>query len=316
MTSLAELVTFKAFRKRAASSPALDNRPWFDQPNALQVLEQRRRERRCDDQQYGALKQWVNEGYAIVDNMVSIDDIDGMLRDLEAIWTTDEPIPGLTVADVKLREGDAVECDHARIAALPREERFRVRDNTRWRVHGFYRHSTGAANIFHSQKLRELATQIFDHPAEERYSINFMYGSEQRLHQDMSVFAVVPVNYLIGVWIACEDLSPDSGPLVIYPGSHREPMFPAFAVNHPQTSLRTCDRATTEAYHDHLDEMAKKYERKLFVAKKGQALAWSGMVFHGGIKAENPRATRKSYVLHYIGQGMDRIGDLKGPLNW
>jgi ectoine hydroxylase-related dioxygenase (phytanoyl-CoA dioxygenase family) len=33
---------------------------------------------------------------------------------------------------------------------------------------------------------------------------------------------------MIGVWIACEDIKEDSGPLVYCPRSHREPLFPEF----------------------------------------------------------------------------------------
>jgi putative oxidoreductase len=35
----------------------------------------------------------------------------------------------------------------------------------------------------------------------------------QRLHQDMAVFHVQPRGFLIGCWIACEDIAPDSRPL-------------------------------------------------------------------------------------------------------
>ena len=65
-----------------------------------------------------------------------------------------------------------------------------------------------------------------------------MTGSEQALHQDMAVFHIYPHDYLIGAWIACEDIVRESGPLVFYPGSHRTPLFPGFT-DYPQTNLRT-----------------------------------------------------------------------------
>jgi len=34
-----------------------------------------------------------------------------------------------------------------------------------------------------------------------------------------------PEGYLVGAWVAVEDIHPDSGPLVYYPGSHRLPYY-------------------------------------------------------------------------------------------
>ena len=73
-----------------------------------------------------------------------------------------------------------------------------------------------------------------------------MTGSEQALHQDMAVFHIWPCNFLIGAWIACEDVAEGSGPLVLYPGSHRAPFFPGFT-QYPQTNLRTAYRETFAA---------------------------------------------------------------------
>ena len=56
----------------------------------------------------------------------------------------------------------------------------------------------------------------------------FSKGTEQGLHQDTCVFHVFPRNFMMGIWIACEDIKLESGPLEYYPGSHRAPFFPEF----------------------------------------------------------------------------------------
>ena len=50
-------------------------------------------------------------------------------------------------------------------------------------------------------------------------------GSQQREHSDAIHMTTYPMDYLVGAWIALEDIQPQSGPLVYYPGSHRLPHF-------------------------------------------------------------------------------------------
>ena len=52
------------------------------------------------------------------------------------------------------------------------------------------------------------------------FSSNFIYSTEQPLHSDYIHFGSVPELFLTGVWIALEDIHPDSGPLTITPKSH------------------------------------------------------------------------------------------------
>ncbi len=83
-----------------------------------------------------------------------------------------------------------------------------------------------------------MCSLILDRPAFPQGSINFEYGSAQEAHQDTAVFHVFPPNFIVGAWIACEDISPGCGPLMFYPKSHRQPLFNKFD-NYPQTNLRT-----------------------------------------------------------------------------
>ena len=52
-------------------------------------------------------------------------------------------------------------------------------------------------------------------------TLNFRVGSEQRPHSDAMHFNSEPPGFMCGLWIALEDIGPDQGPLVYYPGSHR-----------------------------------------------------------------------------------------------
>ena len=142
-----------------------------------------------------------------------------------------------------------------------------------------------------------------------------MRGSEQALHQDMAVFHIYPYNHLLGAWIACEDVGPDAGPLVLYRGSHRAPFFDGFT-DYPQTNLRTADDEGAAAYTRYVESLADRYERHEFHPRKGQVLLWHGMLIHGGAPVERPDASRKSMVLHYASRGADRGREVHGPFRW
>lgn len=100
-----------------------------------------------------------------------------------------------------------------------------------------------------------------------------------------------------------------------YPRSQREPMFHGFA-NYPQTNLKTASAEGTRQYHEYAAKLARKYERHLFLANKGDVLFWHGMLLHGGSEVKNSNLTRRSFVLHYIPPGMDVSDQVVGPFNW
>lgn len=289
--------------------------PWFDRPGALETLEGWRAEGKRDAGQCDGLKNWVEEGYFVAEGLIDADRIDRMQADIEAIWEAGEPTEHLEILGVPIRPGAEAGFHHWQLLELPRAERERLRDTENWRLHGFNRFSAATQEIYEDPKLKALASMIFDRPAENETTINFRQGSRQHIHQDMAVFHISPRNYLAGAWIACEDVHPDSGPLVYYPGSHRAPMYPKFD-NYPQTNLRTANPAASEGYDRYMDELCGKYEKKAFLAKKGDVLLWHGMLLHGGDGVKDPARTRKSLVIHYIPQGMNRHEEIVGPVNW
>jgi ectoine hydroxylase-related dioxygenase (phytanoyl-CoA dioxygenase family) len=179
----------------------------------------------------------------------------------------------------------------------------------------FYQSSKAAKVVYQDERLRRICSAILGQQAVPQFSLSFSKGSEQGLHQDTCVFHVWPRNALVGVWIAAEKIAPDSGPLEYYPGSHREPMFPAF-VNYPQTQRRTAPADVAEAYDQYVRDVATKYPRKAYLPEAGDALFWHGMLIHGGAAVENPAATRKSMVIHYLPKGANRGHEIEGPFNW
>ena len=88
------------------------------------------------------------------------------------------------------------------------------------------------------------------------------------------------------------------------PGSHRRPPFPGFT-DYPLTNLQNTDPETAAAYHARVNSDAADFEPHVFLARKGDVLFWHGMLIHGGAPITQPGTTRRSYVLHYIPDGID-----------
>jgi ectoine hydroxylase-related dioxygenase (phytanoyl-CoA dioxygenase family) len=206
-------------------------------------------------------------------------------------------------------------CPHDELLALPRDVQIKAKAESNWRIPGYHLYEPAAAALFELPALKAVCSALFNQPAVPRYSLTFSKGSQQGLHQDMSAFHVWPRNFLVGAWIACEDISAQCGPLVYYPGSHRSPMFPGFD-NYPQTQRRTADPAQAAQYDAFVHKLADDYPRKEFVTRKGSVLFWHGMLIHGGAPVIDPASTRKSFVIHYMPDGVDRSGEVVGPFNW
>ncbi|MFY9557771.1 MAG: phytanoyl-CoA dioxygenase family protein [Blastocatellia bacterium] len=290
--------------------------PWYDQPNALELLDRRRTEEQLSDDDYKMLHQWATDGYCIVSGVIPEKQIDSMMRDFDDLWTASRPFDGLQFFDLRLGpNGSLVTLTHAELLKVDLTRRLKARDSSNWRINHFDAYSEGARAIFYNPELIRLTALIFGRRSVPEATLNFMYGSAQDAHQDTAVFHIFPPNYIIGAWIACEDISPDSGPLMFYPKSHLEPIFEKFD-NYPQTNLRTADPVLFKAYHDYVEELTDKYGQDLFIAKKGEILLWHGMLLHGGSEIKDPRKTRKSYVIHYTPPGMNVGNDIEGPFNW
>jgi hypothetical protein len=290
--------------------------PWFDRSDALQKLENRQRTGSLSDGDCELIGRWVTHGYCVAEGIIPGDLIDSMLGDLNSLWTKGEPLAGLDFCDLKIGdEPPHPKTSHADLMKLTVAERMHARTQSNWRLHSFQNYSAGANAIFNHPEMARLASLILDCRAMPQGSINFEYGSRQHAHQDTAVFHVFPANQIVGVWIACEDISIDCGPLMFYPESHREPLFSRFD-NYPQTNLRTANPEVAQAYHEHVNDLTRKYERHLFLGKKGDVFFWHGMMLHGGSEINNPSLTRKSFVIHYMPKGANVEGRVVGPFNW
>lgn len=127
-------------------------------------------------------------------------------------------------------------------------------------------------------------------------TLNFPVGTEQATHSDTIHFHCVPHRFMCGVWVALEDIDDANGPLHIYPGSHRLPIWDMHDLGLP--AGRESYHAYEETVRDLIREM--HLQKKQVHLKKGQALVWAANLLHGGEPIRDPARTRFSQVTHYF----------------
>ena len=139
-------------------------------------------------------------------------------------------------------------------------------------------------------------------------TINFTRGTEQPLHSDYFHFGSMPELFLAGVWVALEDIHPDSGPLSVVPYTHKSPIvLPSDLgiVDIPKNIGEV--KKNYSIYEDYVRKYIDDNDLKLEtpILKQGQALIWAANTFHGAGKIKNSEITRYSQVTHYHFEGLD-----------
>jgi ectoine hydroxylase-related dioxygenase (phytanoyl-CoA dioxygenase family) len=289
--------------------------PWFERDGALSRAGEMARRHGLGGEGEAWLRQWIEEGYFVVERAVDADKVARYADDFERLWWLDRPIPGLSISDVTIAGKYHVHIPHAALLAYSEAERREACLASNWRVGEFYQSSKAAEAVYRDERLRRICSAVLGEPAVPHFSLSFSKGSQQGLHQDTCVFHVWPRNALVGVWIAAEKIAADSGPLEYYPGSHREPLFPPFT-NYPQTQRRTAPAEIAGDYDQYVRDIAAKYPRETYLPEAGDALFWHGMLIHGSAAVQNPARTRKSMVIHFLPEGANRGHQVEGPFNW
>lgn len=151
-------------------------------------------------------------------------------------------------------------------------------------------------------------------------TLNFPVGTQQHLHSDAVHFHSEPPGFMCGVWVALEDIYPDSGPLEYVPGSQRLPYLQAADVGVQQQPGVTPDQTI---FHDYWKASVASdcFQRETFTPRLGQALIWSANLIHGGSAVKNLERTRWSQVTHYFFEGCRHYTPMlsdwpEGPVAW
>jgi hypothetical protein len=188
--------------------------------------------------------------------------------------------------------------------------RLKYESGSSQRIHDAHKLPSGRSIWLHPPVLRFLEEHFRDPPCACQ-TLTYVHGSEQGGHQDTIHLTPYPAGYMCGVWIALEDVAPDSGELFVYPGSHKTPRLRAgelglAKVSTDYSSYVTFDRAIQKLVAE------GGYERAEYRPTAGQILVWHENLIHGGSYRRDRTKTRLSIVSHYFAKGAVAYYDSRG----
>lgn len=177
------------------------------------------------------------------------------------------------------------------------------------RVFEHWKKSLPIAELTTHPKILQTLQLLYDKQPFPFSTINFIKGSNQPLHSDVIHFHTVPALWMVGVWIAFEDVNETNGTLQVVPGSHKWPIYEYHNLNLPHPDdIKDGWVENYRVYENFLVDLikAKKGTPKPVTLKKGQALIWAANMLHGGCNIPGVtdfNKTRLTQANHYFFKG-------------
>jgi hypothetical protein len=271
---------------RASAFPDAGPRPWLDLPDAARAIERRRERGDITAIEASYARRWVRDGSVVIESFFD----DGRL---DAAWAAYE---AALAANAVTPDAPATETDpHPGRTLNPH---FSVPE---------------VDALLRDPGLVDVVAMLLGAQALPFQTIMGHKGSEQRPHSDAIHMTTYPLGYLAAAWIALEDITPESGPVVYYPGSHRLPYVFAEDVG---ISAEDFGARGYVAYHERYEPriaaligeagLAPQY----FTPRKGDVLVWHANMIHGGSPRAHPASSRRALVCHYFAGGCITYHDL------
>lgn len=153
---------------------------------------------------------------------------------------------------------------------------------------------------------------IFGERAKACQSLTYVFGSEQQFHQDGIHLTAFPAGRMCGVWTALEDVQPESGELLIYPGSHRlERVYMADAgIPKVEEDWTAFGDTVARRWEDMI--VSNNLSQVPYRPKAGEVLIWHDNLMHGGMVRSDRSKSRRSIVGHYFANGCIAYHDSSG----
>lgn len=250
--------------------------PWVESPFFYDLVE----DIELSDEEKEIAKKYHEDGYVVLD--LNLDDIfiDNLIKDVHHYVSIDE---------------------------ANRQKEYEYTESPR--PFQLWKKSKYVKDLCLNKKTMNTLNFLYGRKAFPFSTINFLKGTEQPLHSDTIHFHSIPQLWMVGSWIAFEDMDENNGALRIVPGSHKWGTFDYSILNfaHPD-EIENGYRENYSKYEHFIRSLikSKKAEEKTINMKKGQALIWSANLLHGGSKILDPSRTRKSQAIHYFFEGCEK----------
>ncbi len=172
------------------------------------------------------------------------------------------------------------------------------------KVHGI------EGRMLDESKLLSVIASLLDGPPALLQSGWWQSTRGTPMHRD--VHPVDPTSPMVGVWIALEDITLESGPLAVLDGSHQldrtDPSFAAYldasetAYRHQYLDRRlpTADESTRVQALLAAAIADKDLSTRAFPVPAGDAIFWSSQTVHGSLPPTPGAPSRSSMLMHFV----------------
>lgn len=176
------------------------------------------------------------------------------------------------------------------------------------RVQDAWKTVTAVRKLAVSPVVLSALKQLFGREPLPFQTLNFPVGTRQRSHSDTVHFNSIPSGFMVGVWVALEDIDEANGPLQYYPGSHKLPEYSMQDFN------LAVGYSNYHKYEECIDDLIKEkgLVSELGLVTRGQAIIWHPNLLHGGAEQLDSKRTRHSQVTHYFFSDCQYITPMEG----
>ena len=268
---------------RAQHFPGSGPYPWLDRPDALDLIAARD----LTSEEAGQCRNWVRDGYIILRGLMDTET-------LAAVWQAYQQA-----------------IDRGRIVLEP--EPAGAGDPYPGRFLNPHRKVGSFCRVAKHPRLLNWLRLLLKREPKVLQTIASHKGSQQPEHSDSIHMTTYPLGYLAAAWVAFEDIHPDSGPLVYYPGSHRWPYLFSHDVGISEQEFNAEGYQSYQAkYEPRIRDLIREHGTPphTFEAKRGDVLIWHANLVHGGSPRRDLQHSRKAVVVHYFGKGAFVYHDL------
>jgi hypothetical protein len=265
--------------------------PWLDEPDAERRIAEKTAAGEISAEEARRCRSWAKDGFLVLEGFFDAESLD-------RIWAAYE---------AAVREGSVM---------LQPEQRA-PRDALPSRSLDAHLAVPEVRGLLHDEGLKSWMRLLLGREPAPFQTLVSYKGSEQREHSDAIHMTTYPVGYLTAAWIAFEDIHPDCGPIVYYPGSHRLPYLSSLALGIPRGEFR---RRGYAAYFEEYEPAIQRLiadnglQPAVFLPKRGDVLLWHANLIHAGSPRRDLSLSRRAVVLHYFAEGAVCYHDLSGTL--
>tara|TARA_B100000029_G_scaffold505788_1_gene587135 strand:- start:3729 stop:4604 length:876 start_codon:yes stop_codon:yes gene_type:complete len=199
------------------------------------------------------------------------------------------------------------------------ENRTKVNRPMGWPFDVPYMYIPSLGDMLSYAPLNEIMTDLIGEPLGVHLNLTGWNSTQRNWHQDGYLNPDTNRDFYMAIWIALDDIHPDSGPFQFIRGSHKFPV-----ITHEKMLAALGPNAAEDPnWPKHSEEILTPLFEQLitdselevedFIAKKGDVLLWHGRLMHRGSTPKNPDLDRRSCIAHF--SGINHRPDMPAPLS-